>query len=100
MPSSETPSASTASRPALLTLRNAPLVGRDGAEYRIIRIFGKAEYFCRGDLTSRPDKVFGTWVICPTRHKVRSPDGAKRNPGKRLWRSDDPGLRFAPSGLR
>jgi hypothetical protein len=37
--SSKAPSASTASRPALLTLRNAPLVGRDGKQYRIIRIF-------------------------------------------------------------
>jgi hypothetical protein len=36
----------------LLTLRNAPLVGRDGAEYRIIRIFGKAESFCDEALTA------------------------------------------------
>src|ERR1700726_3012272 len=53
MPSSKTPSASTASRPALMTLRNAPLVGRDGEAYRIIRIFGKAEYFCKRGLTGR-----------------------------------------------
>src|SRR6202451_1495640 len=33
-PSSEAFPASTASRPALLTLRNAPLVGRDGGKYR------------------------------------------------------------------
>ena len=31
--------ASTASRPALMTLRNAPLVGRDKERYRIFRIF-------------------------------------------------------------
>ena len=28
------------------------LVGRDREQYRIIRIFGKAEYFCRKDLTA------------------------------------------------
>jgi hypothetical protein len=50
-PRLKAPSASTASRPALLTLRNAPLVGRDGKRYRIIRIFGKAEYFHERGLT-------------------------------------------------
>ena len=47
MPSSRAPSASTASRPASLTLRNAPLVGRDGKQYRIIRIFWKVESYPR-----------------------------------------------------
>src|SRR6202035_3613006 len=43
------------------------LVGRDGRQYRITRIFGKAEYFFLDGLTNRPDKVLGALVICPSR---------------------------------
>jgi hypothetical protein len=43
--SSEALLASTASRPALMTLRNAPLSGRDGCEYSADLHFGKPEYF-------------------------------------------------------
>src|ERR1700722_18232553 len=67
------PSASTASRPALLTLRNAPLVGRDGKQYRIIRIFGKAEYFFGTGLTRGSSKDVGTLVICPSGRRLTCP---------------------------
>ena len=42
------------------------LVGRDGGQYRIIRIFGKAEYFCRQGLTIGANKDVGRSVICPS----------------------------------
>jgi hypothetical protein len=35
-----------------------------------------------------------------TEGSVRSPDGAKRNPGPLCPHGENPGLRFAPSGLR
>jgi hypothetical protein len=38
--------ASTASRPAFVTIARAPLcVGRDGTGYKVIWVFGKTEYF-------------------------------------------------------
>src|ERR1700686_3439489 len=36
--------ASTASRPASVTIANRPSVGRDGNGYRLIWFFGKSEY--------------------------------------------------------
>src|SRR5665647_960604 len=39
-------SASTASRPTSVTIASAPHEERDGGGYRVIRYFGKAEYFC------------------------------------------------------
>ena len=50
LPSASTPfvigaSASTASRPASVTIANRPFVGRDGEGYRLIWVFGKSEYF-------------------------------------------------------
>jgi hypothetical protein len=44
-------SASTASEPALLTLRNAPPVGQDGALVEMIWVSREAKYFCKGDWT-------------------------------------------------
>ena len=43
--SSKAPSASTASRPALLTLRDAPLSGTGCKSYRVICISEKQKYF-------------------------------------------------------
>ena len=45
--------ASTASRPASVTMANAPLAGRDGADIELICGFGKPEYFLRRDWTGR-----------------------------------------------
>ncbi len=45
--SSLAPLASTASRPASVTIANRPSVGRDGNRYRLIWVFGKSEYFCK-----------------------------------------------------
>jgi mannose-6-phosphate isomerase-like protein (cupin superfamily) len=42
------------------------LVGRDRMQYRIIRIFGKEEYFFERVLTNESDKDVGTPVICPS----------------------------------
>src|SRR6202035_2524153 len=42
------------------------LVGRDGTEYMIFRIFGKAEYFFMKALTIAADKDVGRSVICPS----------------------------------
>src|SRR6202140_3001132 len=53
MPSSEAFSASTASRPASVTIASAPFVGRDGGRYRTDCCFGKAEYFFKRDWTTQ-----------------------------------------------
>jgi|SRR5665213_51673 len=47
-PSSEASPTSIASRPALMTLRKAPLVGRDGESYRVIWLFRKTEFHRSG----------------------------------------------------
>jgi hypothetical protein len=38
-------SASTASRPTSVTIASAPHEERDGDGYKVIRVFGKSEYF-------------------------------------------------------
>jgi hypothetical protein len=52
-------SASTASRPTSVTIASAPHEERDGRGYKVIRVFGKSEYFCERGWT-------GCWVICPS----------------------------------
>jgi len=52
-----TPSASTASRPALMTLRNAPRPGRDGDGYSGDLGFGKTEIFFAKGLDRGVDKL-------------------------------------------
>src|SRR3984957_12394550 len=66
------PSASTASRPAFSDDRETPLiVGRDREQYRIIRIFCKAEYFFWRSLTTQVCSGTGTSeVICPTTSRI------------------------------
>ena len=51
--SSEAPLASTASRPASVTMASAPQVGRDGGDMKVIWGFGKPEYFFGWDWTGR-----------------------------------------------
>ena len=58
-PSSIAPSASTASRPAFVTMRNAPLCGTGRRGYRSDLPFGKPEYFCERGWT-------GKSLICPS----------------------------------
>src|SRR5450631_4011286 len=41
-------------RPTLMTLRNAPLSGRDGESYSLICISEKQKYFCQRGWTSTP----------------------------------------------
>jgi hypothetical protein len=51
--SSEAPLASTASRPASVTMASAPRVGRDSGDMKVIWAFGKPEYFLQWDWTDR-----------------------------------------------
>jgi hypothetical protein len=46
-------SASTASRPASVTIANRPSVGRDGESYSLISISEKQKYFCKWDWTAQ-----------------------------------------------
>ena len=41
--------------PTFVTMANAPLSGRDGGGYRLIWVFGKTEYFCKGGWTGFRD---------------------------------------------
>jgi hypothetical protein len=50
-PSSLAPLASTASCPASVTISSRPSVGQDGSGYKVIWVFGKSEYFCKGGWT-------------------------------------------------
>jgi hypothetical protein len=52
--SSLAPPASTASRPASVTIANRPSVGQDGWGYKVIWDFGKSEYFCKRGWTPGP----------------------------------------------
>src|SRR6202035_1130816 len=52
--------------PRFVTLRNAPLSGRDGCEYSADFHFGKPEYFFRWGWTNRPNQCIGRQVICPS----------------------------------
>jgi len=36
------------------------------------------------------------WSDSSAKARPRSPDGAQRNPGKIVWRDEEPGLRCAP----
>src|SRR4051794_33206474 len=51
--SSAAPSASIASRPASVTIASAPLVGRDGANRKVICLAVKRDYFSIWDWTGR-----------------------------------------------
>jgi hypothetical protein len=71
------PSASTASRPAFVTIASRPSVGRDGARYIPDFYFGKTEIFFRKGLDKRPNAKSRT-----------APDGqitcvSKRSPEER-----------------
>src|SRR5258708_16183563 len=52
--SSLAPPASTASRPASVTIANRPSVGRDCKSYSLICISEKQKYFCEGGWTGQP----------------------------------------------
>jgi hypothetical protein len=83
-PSSEALPASTASRPAFVTIASRPCMGRDGARYTSDLHFGKTEIFFRKGLDKRPNAKSQT-----------APDGqitcvSKRSPEER---SDSRGLR-------
>jgi hypothetical protein len=54
---SKAPSASTAPRPALMTLANAPLSGWDGKSYSTIFVSEKRKYFYRGGWTRRANQL-------------------------------------------
>src|SRR5260221_13999571 len=54
--SSKAPSASTASRPAAVTIACRPSVGRDGQISELIWGGGEAEYFAQGGL-DRPNQI-------------------------------------------
>ncbi len=74
--SSEAPLASTASRPASVTMASAPRVGRDGGDMKVIWVRCERKYFCEGGWTGglgdlpvgRPDRADGR--IFPLRHSV------------------------------
>src|ERR1700737_2744500 len=68
-------SASTASRPALMTLRNAPLWDRTAGVVKVICPTPKAKYFCRQDWTAANP---ADEVICPSGKSERTfPCGTK-----------------------
>src|SRR6202045_129334 len=54
-------SASTASRPAAVTIACRPSVGRDGGDIEVIWVFGKPEYFFKRGWTG---KIGGAPLIC------------------------------------
>jgi hypothetical protein len=64
--------ASTASRPASVTIANRPSVGRDGEYIGLIWVFGKSEYFSERDWTKGP---INCQVICPTGTLQYAPRG-------------------------
>jgi hypothetical protein len=51
--SSKAPSASTASRPAFVTIASRPSLGRDGAFIVLIWVRRRKEYFCKWDWTAQ-----------------------------------------------
>jgi hypothetical protein len=53
--------------PRFVTLRNAPLSGRDGNEYTLIWVFGKTEIFLKKGWTN---KITGGALICPSGYFV------------------------------
>src|ERR1700692_4750552 len=66
--SSKAPPASTASRPAFVTIASRPSVGRDGEVLELILATAKAEYFSlQGWTLTDPARV----LICPTGMCVR-----------------------------
>src|SRR5450432_3803706 len=46
-------------RPTLMTLRNAPLSGRDGKSYSLFCTSEKQKYLCKGGLTERSENRAG-----------------------------------------
>src|SRR5450631_4108136 len=53
-------------RPTLMTLRNAPLSGRDGKSYSLIFISEKQKYFFQRGWTRHNSTANGGEVICPS----------------------------------
>ncbi len=49
--------------PTFVTMANAPLAGRDGGDRKVICLFGKPEYFCKGGLTG---PLQNSPLICPS----------------------------------
>jgi tetratricopeptide (TPR) repeat protein len=90
--------------PHALSTRQLELLG----EYYNTAIHVSAAPACAksviGERADRDAIVHAFAAPYPLPHAARNPDGAKRNPGpdfRRLLSCDgDPGLRFAPSGLR
>ena len=58
--------------PRVVDVAQRPFGGAGREQYRIIRIFGKEEYFFGQALTSGSDKGVGMWVICPSGHDLAS----------------------------
>src|SRR6266403_956917 len=79
---------STASRPDVRDVREPPLcVGRDIDGYRLIRNFGKSEYFYQRGFTD-------FWVICPTGRFVESLEEiALRKKSWPVWQGPPPECR-------
>ncbi len=99
-------SASTASRPALMTLRNAPLSGRDDGDRRADLAYGEAEIFLRKGLDrvrakqpdgqiswlsalSYPSPLWGGWHIVSAANDVTG-GGCCRHRGNSLRADRDP----------
>jgi hypothetical protein len=75
--------ASTASRPAFVTIARAPLcVGRDGEGYKLICGFGKPEFFYKKGWTEPSGSAP---LICPSGNQIESVQQIRRcaqNPAK------------------
>jgi hypothetical protein len=71
--SSLAPPASTASRPALMTLRNAPLWVRTARLSELICFRREAKYFCKGRWTSHTCKAIDAELICPSGKSIGRP---------------------------
>jgi hypothetical protein len=61
--SSKAPSASTASRPASVTIASAPLGDGTAGNIAVICVFGKSEYCCKQGWTG---KIIAESLICPS----------------------------------
>ena len=77
------PSASTASRPAFVTLRNAPPKGRDGTDIAVIWVSEKQKYFCKRGWTGFSDLPVGQIRLNVKGNffSIVIPERAQREPG-------------------
>ena len=94
--SSKAPLASTASRPASVTMASAPRVGRDGGTRKVICGFGKPEYFFARDWTGRNSLI--RLEKLDFRRKSTGAHGTARSPEKATaWRRRDAARQFSAS---